>query len=512
MSESGELLGLWLLSFHPARRELVHAGAHQAEYHVWLALPASGAVFIESAWARLQQELPFKTLRFKYLPAASLVDTLRAVPGMENRIAVRVHTRALAKLDAAEIKASFAKKSNKSRFKRLKKLGALEFRRLTDLEEFEQVFDDLVAFYDFRQGAVNCTTPFRDDPLKRMFCKALFRTAPQETHLTVTFLGGRAIAGHWGTVSRATTLHVGMTAYSPLLAEHSPGKLHILQLSDYLLKDGIEVLDLTPGGDPWKDRFANSQDQVAEVLLYRSAFARIRDDALERMLEGTKRRAAKVGVQPTNIRRMVVKLRRARPSVVLHKVRHWAHEKREVRVYRGDRDVATRVGHDARIAENSLADLLCFEPGESWQSRDAFLSSALARLERGESVYTICIDGRLAHSGWIAPHVTESFITEVQQRIALPAGSVALYDAYTHPDFRGRGLYRRTLCHRLREAFAIGTTQYAHITAVADNVASRHLIESLGFEYQGSLYFERRFGVESKWADPVFAKKEAPDA
>ena len=31
----------------------------------------------------------------------------------------------------------------------------LEFRRLTDPTELEQVLDNLIAYYDFRQGALN---------------------------------------------------------------------------------------------------------------------------------------------------------------------------------------------------------------------------------------------------------------------------------------------------------------------------------------------------------------------
>lgn len=509
--QQGELLGLWLLAFNPVRHELVHAGAHQAEYHVWLALPESSTVFLECAWTVLQQQLTFRVLRFKYLPAVLLTDVLRAVPSMKNRLSIRIHPRPLVQLDATEIKESFAKKSNKSRFSRLKKLGALEFRRITNPEEFEQVFADLSAFYDFRQGAVNHTTPFRADPLKRMFCKALLDSASQETHLTVTTLAGRVIAALWGTVS-GQVLHLGILAYSPFLSEHSPGKLHIMQLKDYLLKEGLEVLDLTPGGDPWKERFANGHDEVAETILYRSAIERSRTEALTRVLAWGKRSAAKAGIQPAKMRRIAITLRRIKISAVVRKVRHWTRTQREFRVYRADRVLAERFDRDARIMANSLEDMLRFEPGESWQSQSQFLSSALERLERGETVYTLCIEGRLAHYGWMVRNQTEAFMTEVQQSIVLPKGSVALYDYYTHPDFRQRGFYRATIGHMLYEAFTDTKAQYAYISVLADNLPSRHVVETLGFEYQGSLYWKRSFGVESKWADPVFLRKEIPDA
>ena len=77
----------------------------------------------------------------------------------------------------------------------------------------------------------------------------LFAVAPDETHVTVTYLDGRPIAALWGTVS-GNTVHLGMLSHSPVLAEHSPGKLHVMQLSDYLFTEGKDALDLTPGGDP----------------------------------------------------------------------------------------------------------------------------------------------------------------------------------------------------------------------------------------------------------------------
>ena len=96
--------------------------------------------------------------------------------------------------------------------------------------------------------------------------------------------------------------------------------------------------------------------------------------------------------------------------------------------------------------------------------------------------------------------------------MTLPVGSVALYDFYSHPDFRGRGLYRATISHMLQQAFADEAIEYAYISVLADNVPSRHVIEKVGFEYQGSFFWQRRFGSERKWASPSFSLSEAASA
>ena len=165
----GDLVGLWFLAHDDATGKVVQAGTDQAEYQTWLALPGAETSFLSAAWRALKLRFRFSTLQFKFLPAPELVDTLQKVPGMERRILLTRHRRPLLNLDPADLRASFAKKSNKSRFNRLKRLGQLEFRRITDPVELERVLDDLIAYYDFRHGAVHDSLLFRNDPYRRAF-------------------------------------------------------------------------------------------------------------------------------------------------------------------------------------------------------------------------------------------------------------------------------------------------------------------------------------------------------
>ena len=482
----GELDGLWLLAYHAASGVLAHAGTHQAEYHVWLATPGADAAFLAAAWPALLQHFSFANLRFKYLPNAALAETLLTVGAMRDCVAVQLHQRPLARLDAADIKASFAKKSNKSRVNRLKKAGALAFHRITDPAELEQAFDAIIACYDLRQGGVNHLTPFHDDPLKRGFYSALF-AASDDAVVTMTTLDDQPIAAFWGTVSGAT-VHLGILAHSPVYAEHSPGKLHIMQLSEHLLQNGKQVLDLTPGGDPWKERFANAHDTVAEVTLYTSAAARQKADRRESLLQAAKQAAFFVGLTPSRVRAARTFLQKA--------VRGgWRQSGSTIgstttddasRVYRGDRLMASGFSPDGRVARNALADLLCFQAVDGLPGRDAFFSEALARLENGWSVFTVCIAGRLAHHGWMAPKAFNAYLSEAVPEAgsenATPVASVRLQDFFTHPDFRRRGLYRVTVETMMCQAFADPTLQYCFISRPINNMDALRAIERLGWD------------------------------
>lgn len=180
----------------------------------------------------------------------------------------------------------------------------------------------------------------------------------------------------------------------------------------------------------------------------------------------------------------------------------WTHEHRELRFYGADRLLADRYERDSRVACNSVRDLLAFEPGAAWQTRDRFLAEAMARMERGESVYTIRSGERLASYGWLVRNQTQSHPSEVDMAVQLAAGGVGFYDFFTHPSFRNRGNYRALLCHMLVEAFTDPGTRHVYVYTLASNHASRHVIEALGFEYERSLHWRRHFGRVHKWADP----------
>ena len=501
---NGELVGLWPLAFNPSTRDLVHAGAHQAEYHAWLAAPQHETEFLNAAWTELGRRLPFRTLRFRYLPARSLVDSLRNVASIRSCMSVRIWPKPLLLLDSTEIRASLETKKNKTRFRAIRKLGPLEFRRIRTSAELSAVFDDIIAYYDLRQGAVHRATPFGSDPARKPFHLGLLDLAPDMMHVTVTFLSGRAIAAFLGLIT-GKTFHLEILAHSPLVAKHSPGTLHVMLLSDLLASEGIEALDLTPGGDPWKERFATAHEEAADVTLYRSGRARRAAESAGQVLEWGKRIAARGGLRPQHVRRTWSAIQPAAAASAGRRVGAWLGSTRELRVYRCDRSFASSLPLDARVLRNSVADLVRAGSGRSRQSNRAALLTALDRLERGEASFTITVDGRLAHSGWLVDNAKEWLLGNVNLSISMPDSSAAFYDFRSHSSSDGDGPYRSLLCHALRTVSEEGRARFLYVSVPSNDLASRRVIESLGLHYQGSLHWSCRMGQERTWADPGLA-------
>jgi len=500
VSDGEGLQGVLFLALDRARRRLVHVGAHQAEYQAWLARPGFDEVLLQSAWAALRSNVEFDVLVLRYLPQSGLLHKVLGIPQLQNLVRARTVPRPLYRIDAEDIRSTFAKKSNKSRLNRLKRLGTLEFKRVRDGAELRRIFRTLTDAYDLRQGAVNHTSPFREDARKAAFHLAVFDAAPDQVHVTVTYLNGEPIAALWGMVSGGS-LQLGMLIHAPVLAEHSPGKIHLMLLSEHLLGEGMAVLDLTPGGDPWKERFANAHDEVAELCVYSSAAHRRLHDMQSAALDWTKTAAAKVGLTPDDLRAGAKLAARMRPGAIFRQAKRWISTDSELRIYRLDRNSAARFRADSRFQRNNLADLLAFESYDRWQTRDIFLSNALARLEGGETAFTCRVDSRLAHCGWLVRNQAQAEFSEVDQTLALPGGSAVIYDFFTHPDYRGRGLYRAGIANMLAAACEDPGTRFVYICVLADNAPSRHVIESMGFQYRRSLYSRSRFGsAPRKWS------------
>ncbi|HMK43351.1 MAG TPA: GNAT family N-acetyltransferase [Dissulfurispiraceae bacterium] len=477
-----ELAGLWMLAYNISAKELSHAGTIQSEYQAWLALPGKDIPFLSAAWEEIKRCFAFAALRFIYLPAASLGGILQAVPSMKNCVAVRKQSRPLLPLTPEGIKESFSKKSNKSRFNRLKKLGSLEFRRITDPAELDRMFSDMIMYYDFRQTSVSHIAPFQADPLKRIFHMNLFAGSPAENYVTAAYLNERLISAFWGAVS-GRVVHLGMLVFSPFVAEHSPGKLHIMQLSELLLRDEKTLLDLTPGGCTWKERFADAHDEVAEAVIYSSASVKMRDDVLHEFLHLGKRCASGVGIPVATVKAAVSCLRDFRPARVVQKMKNRHGQSRQLCVYRCNRARAETFQCDGDLNCNSITDLFLFEAVRADEDRDAFLSEALARLEHGQFVYTARANNRLAFCGWMTKTTTAFPAGEVGQSLPLPPGSVALRDFYSHPDLHDAGCFESAIRRMVCEAFASEGVSEAYIFLQPDVLDIRQAIESLGFEH-----------------------------
>lgn len=489
---SGEMDGLMTLATDRSSGKLTFAGAHQAEYNVWLALPGE-QTFIVEALGRLQQ-LGFSSLTFTYLPPGTPLEWLQA--GWNRRITIRTVPKPLLAVDNTDsIRDSLTKKKNRRRLEKLQADGPLSYQGLRTADELDAYYHELRDFYDFRTGAIHGSCPFRDDPHKGPFYRALM--AQQGLlHVGVMKVGQRAVAAHIG-IRNKNEVMVVLVGHSPFHAIHSPGKLHLLQLGLLLHEEGFSSLDLTPGGDAYKGDRADRYDEayVLSVFLDRKTWVLHRIASTLRSIAKTI--ASILHLDKEKLSRWqsaaADPIRWLRSFFRSIKDRIWSST--EMRFYRAETSVV-ETPCDAEVRRNNLQHLLCYKPANrTGPSRQAFLRDALARIESGVHAYSVVRGDVLVNYAWLTSVIGRSLVTEVEHSYEYPPHSVLLQQVYTHPSYRGQGLCSRTLKQIVNDEASGGNVKFVYAAVPAGNRAGQRALETAGFRYQDSIIRKVRFGT-----------------
>ena len=494
------LTGLLLVAVSHDGKTLCHVGAEHAEYQVWL---STDDRFAGNAFDRLAATFPRRRLQFLFLPPGFTFEPPRRWRSRCFHRAIR--TPYLATNPAESVRDSMRKKSNKHKLNQLARQGKVAFERVSDDAAFESLLDEIIPLYDLRHAAVHDVAPFRQDILKKPFLLALQRETDL-LHTTVMRVDDEVVAAHIGVRDRNTVL-VGMPTHSPRYSRQSVGKLLFFELALLLERDGVDVLDLTPGGE-YKDRFATHYEPTSSLTVLFSFTVARRYGERQRLIDAAKR----LGLSTDSVKRAIGAARHTlghmRPAELplkaVRRLRRAAWHDVELRAYRFPRGAPVAGAPTVPIARDQFEDLVCYAPAERWQMPlTAFLRQAEERLASGEHCYTYVENGVLVHYGWLADHRERTYMGEVHLSWTLPPGSAVVYDFYTHPRFRGRGMYASSLGRMIRDAAAIPGLGAVYICVLADNAPSRRVIERLGFVYDRSFYERRRLAGVRRWCDGV---------
>lgn len=510
LSSEGALTGLLTLAISGDSKQLVVAGTHQAEYQVWLAYPEYGNTFIENAVKKLQKEFPNRSLGFTYLPPSTPTEWTNSDQLYGPYCLLEMHRRPLMMVgDGSQISASLRKKSNKSRLNRLKRLGEMRFEQISDTSELASIFDEIIQCYDFRQGAINNSYPFQSDPLKKSFYLALMKV-PNLSHVTVLKVGDAVVAAHLGVCSKKE-VYLGVFAQNPFYAKYSPGKFHLLMLGQKLVKQGFSALDLTPGGDPWKERFATDHDEVRLLKVFFNRRSLIQLETRRKLEKVAKQVLQRFRVSPQSIKTVVAKLQR---FITTHGIlqlwkRLWS--RIELRIYAFKTEKLVSFEQPVLMSKDCLEELLVFQQTPSGQTRSDFMFQSLKRIENGGHIYTYIEDGKLLFYAWLMEQQKKLFFPEVEQEFQFPPNSVLLFDYSTHPQVQKRSLDQPALSQMLHDAIALPDTKQVYIAVPSDNKHLRHTIEDIGFTYESSLFKTSTFDKIKQWPSKYTAEAESQE-
>ena len=446
--EDGTLAGLLTLALRRDGSKLTGAGEQQAEYQGWLETPDADSRFIADAIPAIREKFPGADLYLKYLPPGIPLDWLN---GMK-LCTLRAHPRPIMRADAAAMARQRNKKNHRQNYNRLKRLGAVEFERVVEHEHFVRVFDDMCIQYDFRQAALYWSMPFANDPIKKRFYLELHKRGM--LHTTILTVGGKMAASHIGLLSAQRAVHLGINTYDPALAAHSPGNLLLAMLGVHLAEEDMPVLDLTPGGDGYKEHFATEHDSVCELTIYGDAARRVKSEALLNAKRLLKARMRTAGYRTADLLGAIEKLKVLKPSGLRE-----LPEKLRVRLtsrpcalrHRQSAGTGADTPRKLPISKNCLHDVLKFDGGGSRATYWEFLGTVMKRMERSHHLYSLVQDGALRMSCWVRTGTAEPAVDAAAQPPAPSGESFVLYDLYVHRQWDDHELVQSFVEHMLAE-------------------------------------------------------------
>lgn len=481
------------------KRDLIPLGGLQAEYQGWICTPETANEFPWLAIQAARQHVPGARLTFRFLPAGTPLDWVHQ-DAPKRRTVLTSRQRPVQRLgDGSEVAASLRKSGNKGRLRQLKKLGDFSFERITDFSEFERTIDEILRLYDFRHGAVHGSAPVASSVTHRDFHLALMRSGL--LHVTLMRTGKHLVSAHWGVRSR-DELELGTIVYDPQLARSSPGKLHLLLLAQMLVDEGCATLDLTPGDEPYKARFATDWDLVHLLEVLPSTVARSVVAMKSACARPAKAVLRMLGKRPAQVQASLQALRRAPVPAVLQagkEAAHWVAGKRMIRLLTADRQaIVRRTKADnpsqADPRRNQLDDLLSYLPPRGGMTRQAFLSDSLARFEDGQQSYTIVRNDRLDWLGWLGDAESERFLDEEVPDFRLAPGTAVLCDLHSWPDANMQDAESWAVATRM-VSDAIAKPGVERIVAVLEEGSPLvSLLRELNFVEAGSLVRKTRLG------------------
>ncbi|WP_276499744.1 GNAT family N-acetyltransferase [Pontibacter litorisediminis] len=484
-SEGGKLIGLLTMALPlksfgssalaSAKGRIIGAGQYEAEYQCWLAEVEDDGSFVKAAIKKLRTEFPNCDIHFRFLPPNTPLEWATRDPKWRSQLVLQPYKRPLMDLHAPDVSKLFRKPEYRNKLNRLKRLGDLDFEIVTNLNRFAAILPELTVQYDFRQGAMFNKNQFRENPLKAELLLVMFDQGL--LHVSVLKSNGEIVASIVAVQGKGWVHLGGINVHSPLHADYySPGFVHFIMLGQYLLSEGVDVFDLTPGGDSYKERMATGHDEVYELVIPCSIVHKVKK-LIKKQLHN---RLLTAGLRPMSVELAIKKM------VYLSKRRIKAASKPDFIYAQLLRIRLVFTGTDQKLLEvpykpeeyspqslevkiNSLSDLLGYAPCRLDPTRWEFLSEAMRRLEGGESCYTWSDGGSLLGCAWLAGPRT-SVPGEV------PEGAAMLQGLYLHAAGVGRqGDFLKAVAARLE----------GPVYVVADAALQRALTEGTNNKTKG---------------------------
>ncbi len=393
-NEEQQLIGLLPLAINFETSRLTHAADQQAEYSGWLCDPVYEQDFLSQAINHVNQQVVCSSWRWSHIPPYANTDWLRI--SSQQPCHVHLHfekenSPVLDLNDEEKINKIKKNKSIKSKINRLKRKGDLRIEHITDHERAKTVMQQIPDLVNFRHGAAHGDLAFKEDPLQHGFylsrCENL-----TTNHFSALWLDDNLLAFHFGCIDK-DTLYIGLTAFDPRESKHSPGVIFILYLAELMQQQGIRFIDLTPGGDEYKERFCNGHHTLYRPVIFSSAPAKFKQLAIKQAKASVFSLLSVLGIdKQTVINKLQTK----------HQTTPANQDFRLFDIDLSNSDIEEYNTPSTMMHIQKYNDLLIHQGYSSSLEMQTLLSDATHRFSKEETLITLMENDKLVGYGWLS--------------------------------------------------------------------------------------------------------------
>lgn len=466
-NEKEELVAIMCLAWHKKNQSLTHAGS--AEYHAWLALPGFENSFLKAIYFIVKKQFPITVWEWNWMPYGIEGETLKtAAKGIVSVIIEAQDSPVWVLSDEAKLEKLLKSRSLKSKFNRFKKRGHFRFELITEPERLRETFETVQHQCDLRMEAVNNCRPFAEDPFKIEFCTSLL-AFPGTLHASALWLDEQLLAFHMG-IADKNRLCFGLISHDPTESKNSPGTLLIIELAKSLAQNDYQILDMTPGTDSYKDRFANEYQTLYRPTIYfsRTAWhkAKVKGFLLrigKKLLAFAKIDAPKMRKWKTNLSELPSKYRLLLAGGMFSFAGKLLFKKSIWQLYALElANDNSYIKREPTVHFQNYTDLLKYRDQKPFLTRRSLLKDALHKFSKGEMLYSAIQDGRLEWFAWKKEAEGKIQFKDYPQEIQLPNKTVILYDFYYHSSMMDQRNFFDNLDCLLKE-ISKSDAKYLHI-------------------------------------------------
>lgn len=483
-SQNNRLEHLFALALNRITNEIVVCGDEQTEYKAWLSVSEDCSEFISRCLSDIKRISDGKCFVLDYVPSR-LLSTVENLKQHNIHCSIEYEKNAIVNLNSEPAPwASLKKKSNKTRISRLRKQGEIRLEsygfnnsntecKISSYELLSEMKDS----YDIRQGAINGVLPFKEDVRKIVFFSRLLEELENFKSVSI-YVGDKHLASLLGSIDKDKRMTNCIICHDPLHAKHSPGKLLVYIASEFLQKEGIKYIDLTPGDD-WKQRFSNYEEDVGVVRFYLNQIAFWTEKSLDYTRNLSKVILSRSGVNPRGLRSKI----RVSKQKVMNKLSYTSHflsqSEKTVSLYA--LPVARALAFDVKPVFhcNELTDLLHFEPNQEYQNNQQFLKATMDKIQAGDICYTFVDNGHLRYLYWLCLSQKHSDFFDYDA----PCNVIQCHyiDVDFSPSFNSDALFHGLM--QVAKDAALKTEQaFIYICLIESGIDEDYLLKQLGFE------------------------------